>query len=75
MEILTLTIKAARVNKKMSAEEAAEKLGITTKTLYRYEDGSSSPSIQIGLAMAELYGVPIDLLDFGMNNSSEKPNK
>lgn len=75
MEIpFLLTLKAARVNKGMSTEEAAKKLNIGVKTLYKYEDGTSSPNIQTALSMADLYGVPIDMLDFGVNDSSEKPN-
>lgn len=75
MEIpFLLTLKAARINKGLSAEEVANKLNIGVKTLYKYEDGTSSPSILTALSMADLYGVPIDMLDFGVNDSSEKPN-
>ena len=66
--------KAARINKGLSAEEVANKLNIGVKTLYKYEDGTSSPSILTALSMADLYGVPIDMLDFGVNDSSEKSN-
>lgn len=65
------TLKAARINVGLSVREAAEKLGITEDTLYRYEKGLSSPKIGAALKMAELYGRTIDEIDFSVPTSSE----
>lgn len=69
------TVKAARVNAGLSVKEAAEKLGITEDTLYRYENGSSSPKIGVAIKMAEVYGRSIDEIDFSVQEGSVKPNQ
>lgn len=73
--MFTITMKAARVNRGITIKEAAKDLGIGERALYNYEAGITSPPIQVGMAMAKLYDVPLDMLDFGMNTSSEKTNK
>lgn len=74
IEAIKLTLRAARINKGLSTEEAAKELNISRHTLYKYEEGSSSPNVKTALAMSKLYGVSIDMLDFPIGNSSEKPN-
>lgn len=66
-----ISLKAARINKKLSAREAAEYAGISEDTLYRYESGKSSPQIVIAIKLAELYGISIDKIDFPMSECSE----
>lgn len=67
----TLTLKAARVNAKISVKDAAEAAGITEDTLYRYESGKSSPKIGTALKLALVYGVSIDKIDFSVPEGSE----
>lgn len=55
---LTLMRRAAEFGQ----EEAAEKLGITAKTLYNYETGQTIPDYITAWKMADLYGVSIDAL-------------
>lgn len=69
-----LTLKAARVNARLSVKEAAEAVGITEDTLYRYECGKNSPKIVVAIKLAELYGKSIDLIDFSVDTGSEKTN-
>lgn len=57
-------IKALRKQKKISQKDLAEKLGITSNTLYRYEHGDISISIEmlhkiakaLGMSFLELIG-------------------
>lgn len=67
----TLTLKAARVNAGLSVKAAAEAVGVTEDTMYRYESGKSSPKIGTAVKLAELYGVSIDMIDFAVPDGSE----
>lgn len=67
----TLTLKAARVNAGISVKAAAEAVGVTEDTMYRYESGKSSPKIGTAVKLAELYGVSIDRIDFAVPEGSE----
>ena len=44
---MTITIKAARVNKNLTQAEAAELLGITKDALYNYENHRSYPDVRV----------------------------
>lgn len=67
----TLTLKAARVNAGLSVKAAAEAVGVTEDTMYRYESGKSSPKIGTAVKLAGLYGVSIDKIDFAVPDGSE----
>lgn len=54
---MTITLKAARVNKNLTQDEAAKLLGISVFTLINYENGKSYPNIQRLRKIEELYGV------------------
>ena len=69
-----ITLKAARINKGLSAKKAAQFAGITEDTLYRYEAGKGSPKIEVALKLAEAYGVSINVIDFSVPTGSEKTN-
>ena len=40
-----MTLKAARINRNLTAKEAAEKLGISVETLSNWEKGKTYPDI------------------------------
>lgn len=61
---MKLTLKAARVNAKLTQDEVAEKVKKTKNTIANYENGKSKPDIETGKALAKLYGVSIDDLIF-----------
>lgn len=44
---MTITLKAARVNKNLSQKEAAELIGISVATIANYEMGKRFPDIPI----------------------------
>ena len=61
---MKLKLKAARVNAELTLEQAAKKLGITKNTLISYEKYRTTPNMEMGAAMASLYGVQVDDLIF-----------
>lgn len=64
---MAITIKAARVNVGLTQKEAAKELKISRLTLASYEAGRTSPNIELGKKMAELYKTTVDNLIFSAN--------
>ena len=62
MEIFTL--KGARVNAGLTQKEAAAELGISNKTLCKWETGATMPDIRQASALCELYGRKIEDIKF-----------
>ena len=54
---MAITIKAARVNKGLSQEDAAKALGVSKSTIQSYESGKSFPDIPVIKRMEDLYGI------------------
>lgn len=80
--IFQISLAAARVNAKLSQQEAAIKLGVTEKTLGNYERGKTViPGTTLQKA-AKIYDIPSDLIrlpnvndgkhddEFFLNNST-----
>ena len=67
--MVKMSIRAARVNKGYSQKEAADKLGVSNKTLGNWENGITFPPADKVLAICELYGVSYDNLNFLPNDS------
>jgi DNA-binding XRE family transcriptional regulator len=59
-----MSLEAARVNAKLTIEQACDKLGITKQTLINYEKNRTSPTIEMVLKMCDLYGCHINQLNF-----------
>lgn len=57
-------LRACRVQAGYLQREAARALGVSEATLISYETGKRSPNMEIGQKMSELYGIPIQLMDF-----------
>ena len=51
-----------RKQKKLTQEQAAEKIGITRQALASYENGQTVPDVEKCLALARLYDVSLDAL-------------
>ena len=63
-QIMKLTLKAARVNAGLTQEDVAKKLKKSKNTIVNYENGKSVPDIETGKALAALYGLSVDDLNF-----------
>ena len=59
-----ISIKAARVNKGMSQKVAANRIGVSNKTLGNWENGVTFPPVDKIPLICEVYGVPFNLLNF-----------
>lgn len=59
-----ITLKAARINRSISQEKAAELLGVDPSTLSKWERGVSMPKANQIDALCNLYKVSYDMLIF-----------
>ena len=69
MEIVKFSLAAARVNAGLSQKEAANALGISNKTLCRWENYQTYPSADMVLKICELYGIPYDQINFTQHSA------
>ena len=56
---------ALRKDAGMTQQETADRLGVSNKTISKWESGGGFPDIAILPALAELYGKPEGLLEVG----------
>ena len=64
MKNIKISLKAARINKKLKMKEASKMLKITDRTLYNYENGKTMPDYDVVIRIAALYEIPVDNLFF-----------
>lgn len=64
---MKVSLKAARVNAKISQADAAERLGVSQSTLIRWENDGNVP-IQAIMKMCDLYACSID--DFSLTDNA-----
>lgn len=57
-----ISLAAARVNAKMTQDEAARKMHVTKQTIVNWEKGASEPSISQARGLSSLYDVPLDYI-------------
>jgi DNA-binding XRE family transcriptional regulator len=57
---MPISIKAARVNAGLTQEEVAKALKKSKNTIVSYEAYTSSPDMNVGLAMAKLFNMSVD---------------
>ena len=62
--MVKMSIRAARVNANLSQKEAADRLGVSNKTLGSWENGITFPPADKIPLICELYGVSYDNLNF-----------
>ena len=62
--MLKISIRAARVNAGLSQKYAAERLGVSNKTLGNWENGVTYPPADKIPEICALYGVSYDNLNF-----------
>lgn len=55
-------IRTLRKAKNMKQQELAEKLGVHSKHISRYENNLSKPSLEILLKLRDIFGVSLDYL-------------
>ena len=61
---MAMTLKAIRINKGLSQEEASKLIGIGSDTLSNYERGITFPDIPVLKKIEEVYEVKYDDINF-----------
>lgn len=59
-----ISFASARVNAKLTMEEAAEKLNVSKATLCKWENGKTVPRGDKIKELSALYNIPLEYLDF-----------
>jgi DNA-binding XRE family transcriptional regulator len=68
MELLKITMAAARLNAGLTQAEAAKAIGVSKSTLVSYEKGRSVPKMDTAKTMAAVYGCSVNQIIFLPNN-------
>lgn len=63
-EVIQISLAAARVNAKMTQEEAAKRMKIGKRTIINWEKGASIPSFSDMSMLSQIYGIPVDNIFF-----------
>ena len=66
--MIKISLASARVNAGLSQKEAAIKIGVSNKTLSKWENGKCFPDALQIKKICELYGVPYDNIIFLPSN-------
>lgn len=59
-----ITLAAARVNAGLSQKQAAKLLGVSNRTLCKWENGTAFPKADMIEKICDLYGVPYEFINF-----------
>ena len=62
---MTITLKAARVNKGLTQPEAAKLIGVSKTTIINWERGKSFPDVKEIKKIEEVYGIGYNSIFFG----------
>jgi transcriptional regulator with XRE-family HTH domain len=62
--MVKISMKAARVNAGLSQKAVADRLGVSNKTIGKWEDGITYPPADKIPEICELYGLSYDNLNF-----------
>lgn len=60
MEVIQISLAAARVNAGLTQEEVAKMMKISKNTLVNWEKGISEPTITQGRELSKFYKIPLD---------------
>lgn len=61
---MSITLRAARVNKNLTQAQAAKALNISPDTIRQYEAGKTFPDVPMIRKIEKLYGVSYNEIDF-----------
>lgn len=65
----TLTLRALRVNRGWTLEEASTLIGVSKETLSNYETGKSYPDVPIIKRIEDVYNISYDKINFLVSNN------
>lgn len=64
-------LKLMRTRKGMTQEQVAEQVGVSRQAVAKWEKGESLPDIESCVHLADLYGVPVDMLVRGLKEEMQ----
>ncbi len=64
----TFTLRALRVNRGWSLEEASTRIGVSKETLSNYEVGKTFPDVPIIKRIEDVYNISYDKINFLVAN-------
>lgn len=64
MEVLQISLAAARVNAEMTQEQVAEKMQVDRSTVRRWEKGDKIPGYDESKKLSAIYNIPLDYIFF-----------
>jgi putative transcriptional regulator len=59
-EYISNEVSTLRMNKGITQEELAEKVGVSRQTIISIEKGNYTPSILLALKLASFFGIPVE---------------
>ncbi len=59
-----ITLEAARVNAGLTQKQVCDTIDISLTTIGLWEKGDRMPTVDKAIALSELYGVPLDCINF-----------
>lgn len=59
-----ITLEAARVNAGLTQKQVCDAIDISLTTIGLWEHGDRMPTVDKAIKLAELYGVPLDCINF-----------
>lgn len=62
-------LRACRVQAGFTQKEVANFLGCSEKSIVDYENGISTPLMEKGQKLSELYGIPVSMMDFSKDGN------
>lgn len=62
MDVFQISLTAARVNAKLTQEEAAAKMGVTKRTIINWEKGNVKPNAASLNMLSMIYKIPVDYI-------------
>ena len=68
-------IEKKRKEQNLTQAQLAEKLGVSNKTVSKWENGTSEPNTSNLMALARLYGIPAEDLLKGVESALEAQEK
>lgn len=58
--MIEISLKAARINSKLSGKQAADRAGITYEQLRNYENGRTRIPGDVLKSLSKIYGIPVE---------------
>lgn len=59
-----ITLRAARVNAGITQKAASDAVGVSNKTMVKWEKGTAYPNVKQAIVLCRLYGIPFDDIIF-----------